>query len=283
MRALAALALLLAPVAALARPQPRPYPAPGWALPNSEVATLASADGHAYRILVAWPEGPPPASGWPVLFVLDGEDNFAIAAITARRLARAGARSGILPGVVVGVDSGPLARRVLDYTPPVPGYAIPAGWPAQGLALGGGDRFLAFLGERVLPWVDHRWPTDPVRRTLAGHSFGGLIALHALLSGNRSFTRHAAISPSLWYGDGLIAREAAALAPASDRTLLLAFGTGENGPDASGVAGAETLSRTIDGKGAKTKFLPLSGQGHGTTMLAAMGDIVALAFGKGQE
>src|SRR3546814_8135199 len=82
---------------------------------------------------IPWPEGDPPSSGWPVLYVLDGEDNFAAFAVAARRLARAGARSGIAPGIVVGIGAGPLARRVRDYTPELPDYRIPAGKPAAGL------------------------------------------------------------------------------------------------------------------------------------------------------
>ena len=38
---------------------------------------------------------------------------------------------------------------------------------------------------------------DPSRRTLWGHSFGGLFTLYALLARPGSFARYAAISPSI--------------------------------------------------------------------------------------
>src|SRR3546814_8679688 len=105
----------------------RPY-----TLERSDVIDLVGRGGETYSIFITWPEGDPPSSGWPVLYVLDGEDNFAAFAVAARRLARAGARSGIAPGIVVGIGAGPLARRVRDYTPALPDYRLSAGKPAAG-------------------------------------------------------------------------------------------------------------------------------------------------------
>src|SRR3546814_1184451 len=102
--------------------------------------------------------------------------------ISARRLARAGARSGIAPGIVVGIGAGPLARRVRDYTPALPDYRIPAGKPAAGLKTGGASAFLDFLQRSVMPVIEARWHIDRRRETLVGHSFGGLLGVHAWLT-----------------------------------------------------------------------------------------------------
>src|SRR5690606_37184280 len=91
--------------------------------------------------------------------------------------------------------------RIYDYTPEVPGYAIPEGWPAHGLQTGGGDAFLDALENELRPLIASQWSIDPERQTLAGHSFGGLLAIHALDTG-RSFSAYAAIRPSLWFGAG---------------------------------------------------------------------------------
>lgn len=249
-----------------------------WQLERSDEFVIPAADGHAYRVMVAWPEGPPPAQGWPVLWVLDGEDNFAITAMTARRLARAGARSGIGEGVIVAIDSGSLPRRILDYTPAAPGYAIPAGAPASGHATGGGDAFLAFLGTKVRPEIHRRWKVDAGRETLMGHSFGGLLALHAA-SRNAAWSRYVVVSPSLWFGNGLAARELRATAPSVGRRMLIAGGDREGGPSGASTGlvdiAAIAVSRGID---ARATILP--GQNHGSTMMAAMADGIALAFGK---
>lgn len=267
-----AAALLVAPLGAAAAAADVPY-----AIERSAVSEVAAPDGHRYRLLVAWPAGEPPAEGWPVLYLLDGADNFAVATETARRLARAGARSGIAPGIVVGVDSGPLARRVLDYTPAAPGYTIPAGAPAHSLKTGGAERFLDFVERTVQPRIAARWRVDPARRTLAGHSFGGVLALHALFTRPDVATRYAAVSPSFWYGGPLLAKEAQRARPAS-RRLLIAAGPAEGGPGTE----SGTRERFVTGliaRGAEARLLDLPGQSHGTTMLAAMGEIVRLAFG----
>lgn len=242
-----------------------------YTLPRSVEQVVRAENGEAYRILIAWPEAPPPPGGYPVLYVLDGEDNFAIAALTALRLARAGARTGISDGIVVGIAAGPLPRRTRDYTPATPGWTIPANRPASGMATGGAEAFLDFVERRVQPLVRQRWPVDRSRETLLGHSFGGLLALHAALTRPAMFDGVVAVSPSLWFGDGLIAREAATakgLPP-----ILIAEGDGA-------AASPAELTRSLD-RGAnagRARFLPLLGQSHGTTMLAAMVPAIRFAF-----
>lgn len=179
--------------------------------------------------------------------------------------------------MIVGIDSGPLGRRVLDYTPVSPGWTIPPGAPASGLATGGADAFLLLLERTVKPLVAARWSINPRRQTLAGHSFGGLLALHALFTRPDTAMRYAAVSPSMWFGGDLLAREERT-ARLSGSQALIAVGIDERGPDGGSGAAAEALARRISAAGAPTRFLSLTGQEHGTTMLAAMGPILKLAF-----
>lgn len=276
LRALLGLALLLSPFGFA------PVWAEPWHLERSVVETLAAPDGHSYRIMVAWPEGEAPANGWPVLWVLDGNENFAVAALTARRLARAGKRSGVEDGVVVAIDSGKLGRRVWDYTPDVPGYAIPEGAPAHGLPVGGADDFLDFLEERVQPMLAEHWHIDSERQAIVGHSFGGLLALQALASG-RHWTRYVAVSPSLWFGNGRLSFEPNEAARAREAALLIAAGDREAGPGGSMADSARELVARLKSENMSADFLPLAGQDHGTTMLAAMGRVVAFAFGREEK
>lgn len=265
--ALAFAAALPSVAAAQATTAETPY-----TLPRTTTATVTNPAGEPYRLLLAWPEGAPPARGWPVLYVLDGEDNFAIAVLTARRLARG--RSGVGDGIIVGIEAGPLPRRVRDYTPATPGWTIPKGQPASGLATGGGEAFLDMVERQVQPLVNRRWRIDPSRRIVLGHSFGGLIGLHAALTRPALFDGVAAISPSLWFGDGLLAREAAA---ASVRARVL-IAEGDAQPDAAGAPAA--LVEAIDHGQGSARFLPLPGQSHGSTMLAAMAPAITFAFGE---
>ncbi|WP_343525483.1 alpha/beta hydrolase-fold protein [Sphingomonas sp.] len=259
---------LAAPAVPMAEKAPAETP---YTLPRSVEQVVHAENGEAYHIMIAWPEGPPPPAGYPVLYVLDGEDNFAIAALTARRLARAGARAGVSEGIVVGIAAGPLPRRTRDYTPATPGWAIPANRPASGLATGGAEAFLDFVERRVQPMVRQRWRVDPSRETLLGHSFGGLLGLHAALTRPAMFDGVVAVSPSLWFGDGLIAREAAAATNAP--RILIA-----EGDDAAASPAELTRSLARGARADRAQFLSLPGQSHGTTMLVAMAPAIRFAF-----
>jgi len=248
-----------------------------YSLDHSAVIDMAGPNEDSYAIMVAWPDGDPPPAGWPVLYVLDGEDNFATVALTSRRLARAGARSGIAPGLVVGIGAGPLERRVRDYTPAVPGYHIPTGKPAAGLLTGGADRFLDFVAHDVMRMIHRRWRVDEKQETIAGHSFGGLLAIHALLTRPALFDRAVAVSPSFWFGEEFLAREAATMHALPPLSLLLLTGEQEQGAAAAAKSFIKALPVSA---GNHIDQIDLPGQSHGTTMLAALPQIINQAFAR---
>lgn len=261
------------PVAVAAMVAPAAIAAP-WQLENSEVLMVRSDEGEEYQVTVAWPDGPPPADGWPVLWLLDGEDNFATAATTARRLARARERSGVEPGVIVGIASGSPARRSRDFTPAVDGYRVPPGSPGHGLPTGGAVSFTTLLLGKVRPAVAARWKLDPNRQTLAGHSYGGLFAAHEMIE-NGGFRDYALISPSLWYGETATPPRYQSHPNLTGRTVLIAEAAG----DAAAWARIAKLERRLATLGARVRTLSLSHQNHGSTMAASIAHSITLAFG----
>lgn len=115
----------------------------------------------------------------------------------------------VQPGVIVAVGYpvdgayDPL-RRSWDLSPP-PGRTYPPfSEGAPSVVTGGADRFLSFIEVEVMPFLASLAPIDPARRTLFGHSFGGLFALHALFAGCTTFSRYAAASPTIYWEDGLL-------------------------------------------------------------------------------
>lgn len=171
-----------------------------------------SADGQRhYRLWIAMPRRPAPEQGFPVAWLLDG--NAALGALNADLLQQLA--QGAAP-VLVAVGS-PIhdridrAGRTLDYTPRL-GHAPDQRDPLTGLPSGGADAFLDVLETRIKPAVAGHVPLDARRQTLWGHSYGGLLVLHALFTRPQSFQTFAAASPSLWWGQGAVLDERQGLA-----------------------------------------------------------------------
>jgi predicted alpha/beta superfamily hydrolase len=67
---------------------------------------------------------------------------------------------------------------------------------------GGGDRFLSFLEDELIPQLDQEYRTIPYR-ILYGHSLGGLLATHAYMKEKTLFNSFIAVDPSFgaWDAD----------------------------------------------------------------------------------
>ncbi|WP_347265569.1 alpha/beta hydrolase [Roseococcus pinisoli] len=154
--------------------------------------------GGPRRIFAYRPEGEPPAGGFPVLYLLDGNAVFLTAVEALLVQQRRAQATGVHPMAIVAVGyptAQPFdtARRARDYTPAFPG--APEG-------SGGADAFLDQLLGGIAASVAERMPVNPARAALFGHSYGGLFALHAFLTRPGAFRRTIAASPSLWFAGG---------------------------------------------------------------------------------
>jgi len=108
----------------------------------------------------------------------------------------------------VGIPNG--KDRTHDLTPATTGTAI-QNFPTAGGSTAFGD----FIVDEVLPMVRSKYRTMP-SAILAGHSFGGLLALEVASRRPGAFTGVIAMSPSLWWNhSGLVDSYYDALAKAS--------------------------------------------------------------------
>ncbi|MBB3950877.1 alpha/beta hydrolase [Aureimonas jatrophae] len=187
--------------------QTTPRPA---GLPDTVVLDLApEGASEPWRLFVYVPPGPAPAAGWPLLAITDGNAMIATAVDTVRVQGAYPDSTNVEPGVVVAVGYPTDAaydslRRSLDLSPP-PGRTYPP-FTENGpqVRTGGADPFLRFVETDVLAAVGRLAPVDAARRTLFGHSFGGLFALYALFSGSDAFSRFVAASPTIYWEDGVL-------------------------------------------------------------------------------
>jgi predicted alpha/beta superfamily hydrolase len=166
-----------------------------------------------------------PFTKFPVLYLHDGQNLFDRATSfggqdwnvhgAADQMIGAGA---VQPLIIVGVyNTG--KSRIHEYTP----NKVPR--------LGGGraDRYGKFLIEEVMPFIqrEYRAATDPRVTGIGGSSLGGLVSLYFGLKLPRSFGKIAALSPSVWWHQRMIARFAATATVDPRPQIWLDIGTNE--------------------------------------------------------
>jgi predicted alpha/beta superfamily hydrolase len=154
---------------------------------------------------------------YPVIFVLDGEGQFAQAVGAVRFLGKV---NKMPQAIVVGI---PNTNRNRDLSPTTSNPEDRKKNPD----CGGADRFLAFLTEELRPYIDEKYRTWPFR-ILFGHSLAGLFAVHTFLNSPDAFGAHIASSPALWWDNNSEVRSAEEfLAENPDRRGLLFFSHGQ--------------------------------------------------------
>ncbi|MFT0520625.1 alpha/beta hydrolase [Pseudomonas faucium] len=244
---------------------------------------LDSADGQRhYRLWVGKPDRPAPAAGYPVLWMLDG--NAALGALDREQLRQLAAGQAPLL-VAVGYQTEQRidrAGRTFDYTPALPGQAEQRD-PLTGQPSGGVDAFLDLLTLRMRPMVAELAPIDLQRQTLWGHSYGGLAVLHALFTRPGAFSDYAAASPSLWWHDGAIVREAQGLqqrlGDSRPRLLLMRGGEEPANPRAQvqGDVARPARELAVDlakVPGLQVRFERFEGLGHGPMLPASLKKVI---------
>lgn len=244
---------------------------------------LDSADGQRhYRLWVGKPDRPAPAAGYPVLWMLDG--NAALGALDREQLRRLAAGQAPLL-VAVGYQTEQRierAGRTFDYTPALPGQAEQRD-PLTGQPSGGVDAFLDLLTLRMRPMVAELAPIDLQRQTLWGHSYGGLAVLHALFTRPGAFSDYAAASPSLWWHNGAIVREAPGLqqrlGDSRPRLLLMRGGEEPANPRAQVQGDVARPARELAADlakvpGLQVRFERFEGLGHGPMLPASLKKVI---------
>ncbi|HMK73841.1 MAG TPA: alpha/beta hydrolase-fold protein, partial [Myxococcaceae bacterium] len=196
---------------------------------------------------------------YPVLYLTDAEAQIGHLRATAEFLAR----NGLVPDmIVVGIVN---TARTRDLTPTRGSAEERGAFPGGG----GGERFLDFVEKEVVPAIDARYRTVPLR-VLAGHSFGGLLAVHALFNRPELFQAVIAASPSLGWDDKLPLRDVrlARAGEATPRALYVSLGERESSP--AGLELFEDFARAAHGvpwKDFRYEWQVIPDEDHGSVVL----------------
>lgn len=100
----------------------------------------------------------------------------------------------IVAGIECSHESEAAGGRLSEYAP------FDYDDPVFGPIPGRGKLTMDWMTKVFKPMVDRRFPTIPTRKYtfIGGSSMGGLMSLYAISRYNRTFSRCAALSPSLW-------------------------------------------------------------------------------------
>lgn len=177
-----------------------------------DVEQMHSRALEATRTIRVWtPPGLPRGRRCDVLYLNDGQNLFGDGDPdsggggwrvddTAARLIADGT---IAPLIVVGIDNAGDRSRGIDYLPvpdPFEEHPEPSG----------ADRYLTFLIDEVMPWVNNHYPTltGAAHTGFGGSSYGAASAFYAALSHPGVFGRLLLESPSLGVGNGAMLERA---------------------------------------------------------------------------
>jgi uncharacterized protein len=214
--------------------------------------------GQERQIIVRTPPGyGGHEAPYPVLYVTDGAAQLPLLSETVRFLSRNGRMPELIIVGLIHVD------RTKELTPT---RGTLAGAPATFETSGGADAFLGFLEQEVIPFVERRYRTAPYR-ILAGHSFGGLFALHTLTERPGLFQARIAVSPALtWDGELPLRRVKALIEKRPELAGTLVYTVGDEGqPDADAFRRFGELVSAA-GPRFRAKGIHLEGEDHGTVV-----------------
>src|SRR5882672_3576294 len=198
---------------------------------------------------------------YPVLVVLDGDYEHQIAAAIAGFYAET---SQIPELLVVGVRN---TNRGRDMTPALlPDFPLP---PEINEA-GGADRFLTFLGDELLPYIDRRYRTTPLR-VLVGHSLGGLLGIYALSHRPELFTGYILMEPSTWWNRGHEVEQAKAMLrqPAARHARVMMVNMESWGFDTTRWGSGGPMIRELSASGETHSSMAITGMTKGLRTIFA--------------
>lgn len=205
---------------------------------------------------------------YPVLYVLDAQSHFKITRDVLDYLAGVNKiPTMILVGIPL-VESDNLVRdRIRDYSPTHVEVPVAEQGSTPWQKSGNAHIFRQFLAEEVLPRVEQGYRTQPFR-ILAGHSQGGLFAISSLTSTQDLFNAYIAASPSLWWDDGVMVKQAEiSFAQQFNHHLYVSLASGDNSKHQHHTRSFAKILRYEEPTGLVWTFDIIENESHASTVL----------------
>jgi predicted alpha/beta superfamily hydrolase len=188
-------------------------------------------------------------SKYPVLYLLDGGAHLQHASGAADYLSTRMLIPDIIVVAIHNID------RSRDFSP-VHVDNVPTS--------GGAKKFLGFLSEELVPYLDENYRTAGFN-ILLGHSFGGTFIGYTLLAKPKLFDAYLAVSPAMMYADNYVVKEASAkLKPFKD-TKYFYMTVGNEDRYFESLEEYASIMKEKAGESVEFKYVKMLEEDHGTT------------------
>lgn len=209
---------------------------------------------------------------WPLIFIPDGgveEDFFHICGIVRYNTQPWIAR--FPRSIVVGIEN---SNRQRDFTFPVSSldFLEKVGFKKEKFPqYGGSAKYIGFLEKELMPYLAAKYKTG-AGKTIIGESLGGLLTTEILLRHTSLFDHYIIISPSLWWGDEVLLKEAQIRSfPKKEPTTSVYIGAPDKKEDINMYRVAKTLHTALKKRGDLTLFFDyLPEEKHSTVIHQAV-------------
>jgi predicted alpha/beta superfamily hydrolase len=295
-----------------ATPEPQTTSRPAAASPLHRVQFTSAFTGEAYDVQVYVPTTPAPATGFPVIYVLDGDALFGTFMEAVRTRANAGELEHAVVVGIAGAKGPKGADRFYDFSSSdfsseEKTFVVDADVNAKHA---GSELFFQTIEREIKPRVATLAKVDPSRASLFGWSLGGQFVLHTLFRHPASFQTFEALSPSIWWDDSVILKDVPELFVAlphlktPPRVFIGAGGREQEVPPifdnkseqdklrlevqhARMVDNARDLSRDLEARDRAHRLVLRSkifeGQTHNSVPWAALNEVLDFAIGRGES
>jgi predicted alpha/beta superfamily hydrolase len=217
---------------------------------------------------------------YPVLYVRDGGKFFQSFAGAVQHLA-ADATPHVPEMIMVAIVE---TDRVRDSsaTRSLQGFT---GKTDEGFSTsGGGESFLRFLEQELVPYIDKEFSTSSYR-IYCGYSFTGLSVVDAFLDEDTVFDAFLMVDPSWWWDDYVMEKRASAALPRRkfDRRQLFMAATSESYPEkyfikARDINSLAEILRRANPVGLEWQFERYADESHHSMALRALYDGLTYFF-----
>lgn len=142
---------------------------------------------------------------------------------------------------------------------------------------GGADKFLAFLKDELIPYIDKTYPTNGTN-SIYGHSYGGIFVMYALLTEPQLFESYYATDPPYsWNNDYMIDLAAKKIGDIRSDKILWIAGI-ESTYKGMGSGRMDSLLKIKAPANIHWKFVTYPNEVHNSVRLKAMYDGIKFSY-----